>query len=229
MTGALFHDRENAGRQLAARLLDYQADFPVVLALPRGGVPVAAPIAKALRAPLDLVLVRKLGAPHNPELAIGAVAGTAGAPQWFLHDELIRHLAVPEDYIRRAAERELAVIDRRRRDYVGDRAPVPLEGRVVIIVDDGIATGATAGLALRIVRQAKPSGVVLAAPVAPPSALGRLRDLYDRAVCVMTPEDFSGVGQFYEDFRQTTDAEVVCLLRGAVPDDGLKGGHAKPR
>jgi len=211
----LFDDRADAGRRLAERLMPLKDRHPVVLALPRGGVPVAFPIARALKAPLDLVLVRKLGAPGNPELAVGAVGGSSQHPAIILNEEVVRLLAVDPQHIRRTAEDELATIERRRADYLQGRRPVAVQGRTVILVDDGIATGATTALALDLVRKGDPASLVLAVPVAPPATLERLRPLCDEIVCLSVPEEFFGVGQFYRDFSQTTDMEVKNLLAGS--------------
>lgn len=214
MTRDVFRDRADAGRRLAVRVLERQPARPVVLALPRGGVPVAAEVARACKAPLDLVLVRKLGAPSNPELAVGAVCGTPDDPQILRHPGTMRQLGVPDSWIDRAAARELAEIERRRRIYLGDRPPVDIKGRTVVLVDDGIATGATVSLALQLLRRQRPLRLLLAVPVAPPSALATLKPLCDDIVTLIATEDFHGVGQFYRDFHQVSDSEVVALLKG---------------
>lgn len=210
----LFRDRADAGRRLAVRVLERQLARPVVLALPRGGVPVAVEVARRLKAPLDLVLVRKLGAPADPELAVGAVSGTPDDPQIVRHTDTLRLLGVPDGWIERAAARELVEIERRRRLYLGDRPPVDIKGRSVVLIDDGIATGATVSLALQLLRRQRPLRILLATPVAPPSALATLKPLCDDIVTLIETEDFHGVGQFYRDFHQVSDAEVMALMKG---------------
>ncbi|MBS0559807.1 MAG: phosphoribosyltransferase [Proteobacteria bacterium] len=209
-----FSDRESAGRLLAARLAALKDANPVVLALPRGGVAVAAPIARALAAPLDLVLVRKIGAPDQPELAIGAIVDGA-PPELVMDPARVAALHVGADYIARAQDEALREIERRRAVYAAGRSPVEVAGRTAIVVDDGIATGATVLAALRAVRRRGPARLVLAAPVAPTDAVARLREEADEAVFLDTPANFYAVGQFYEAFPQLTDAEVVALLRDA--------------
>lgn len=211
----VFRDRADAGRRLAVRVLERQPVRPVVLALPRGGVPVAAEVARACKAPLDLVLVRKLGAPSNPELAVGAVCGTPAEPHILRHADTMRQLGIPDSWIERAAQRELAEIERRRRLYLGERPPIDIKGRSVVLVDDGIATGATVALALQLLRRQRPLRILLATPVAPPSALATLRPLCDDIVTLVATEDFHGVGQFYRDFHQVSDGEVMAALKGA--------------
>jgi putative phosphoribosyl transferase len=212
---ALFADRSEAGRALAQRLLQFKDERPVVLALPRGGVPVGFEVARALDAPLDLVLVRKIGAPFQPELALGAVVD-GGRAETVLNEQTIREFQIPESYIAKESARQLAEIERRRRLYLADRPRVPLEGRTTIVVDDGIATGATMEAALHATRRANPKRLVLATPVAPPDTLERLRPQVDEVVCLATPWLFGAIGVFYEDFRQLGDEEVVDLLRRAT-------------
>ncbi|MBN9509856.1 MAG: phosphoribosyltransferase [Alphaproteobacteria bacterium] len=219
-----FADRSEAGRLLAARLLaarlpSQEARRPVVLALPRGGVPVGFEVARALNAPLDLLLVRKIGAPHQPELAIGAIAD-GEAPVLETDSELIERLHIPPAYVERTKQAELAELERRRRAYLGDQAPIDLHGRAAIVVDDGIATGATMRAALRSVRRRGPAALILAVPVAPPDTLARMRAEVDEVVCLEAPEDFMAVGQFYRDFPQLDDAEVTALLARARAEKG---------
>jgi putative phosphoribosyl transferase len=210
-TAMVFTDRRAAGRQLAERLLTLRDKNPVVLALPRGGVPVGFEIARTLAAPLDLVLVRKIGAPHQDELAVGAVA-EGEQPELVTDPEAIRHLGIARAYIDQAKSAALQEIARRRRVYIGDRPPVEIAGRTAIVVDDGIATGATMLAALRATRRRNLARLVLAVPVAPRSTLRRLRREVDEIVCLESPTDFFAVGQFYRDFPQLHDAEVTALL-----------------
>lgn len=210
-TDGLFRNRRDAGVRLALALETYKARRPVVMALPRGGVPVAAEVATALDAPLDLVLVRKIGVPIQPELAMGAVAD-GGTPTVVRNEEVIRLAGVDEEAFKRAQDRELREIERRRHTYLGDRPPIDVAGRLVIVVDDGIATGATTRAALRSVAARKPSALVLAVPVAPPSAAAELRLEVDELVCLETPEDFFAIGTYYDDFSQVSDDEVRRLL-----------------
>ncbi len=215
----LFRDRSEAGRRLAERLMHLAGASPVVLALPRGGVPVGFEIARALEAPLDLVLVRKIGAPFQPELALGAVVD-GGRAETVLNEDLVREFQIPEGYLAQEGARQLEEIERRRELYLAGRARVPLEGRTAIVVDDGIATGATMEAALRATRRADPDRLVLAVPVAPADTLERLRPEVDELVCLATPRLFGAIGAFYDDFRQLTDEQVVDLLRRAGRSEG---------
>jgi putative phosphoribosyl transferase len=207
-----FQNREQAGRALAARLGAYRNSGTVVLALPRGGVPVGREIATALGAPLDLVLVRKIGAPSQPELAIGAISD-GEQPDLVLNERIVGILDVEPGYLEREKTRALAEIDRRRRLYLGGRTPVALEGRTAILVDDGLATGMTALAALRGVRRRHPRRIVLAVPVASPEIVEMLRPEADEIVCLQVSDELMSVGEAYLDFRQLTDEEVVALLR----------------
>jgi putative phosphoribosyl transferase len=202
-----FIDRSDAGRRLAQALLLYKDRQPVILALLRGGVPVAAQVAAALDAPLDLILVRKIGAPMQPELAMGAVAN-GGAPIVVRNEEVIRLAGIDEAEFAAVRDRELAEIERRRRLYLGDRTPVDVEGQVAIVIDDGVATGATTRAALRATRLRRPSKLVLAVPVAPTDTLVALRDEADDVVCLEDHESFGAIGFYYADFRQLSDQEV---------------------
>jgi len=209
-----FADRRAAGARLAVALGHLRAAEPVVLALPRGGVPVAFEIAKALDAPLDLLLVRKIGVPGHEELALGAVVDGAH-PQFVLNEDVARMTAPPPGYLEAAQERALAEIERRRRLYLGEAKPIAVKGRVAIVVDDGIATGATMKAGLRGVKRNEPSRLVLAAPVAPPSSIAELSAECDEVVTLATPEPFYAVGLYYADFAQTSDEEVVDLIAKA--------------
>ncbi len=206
-----FKNRKDAGRKLAARLLQYKQYEPVVLALPRGGVPVAYEVAQALDAPLDVIVVRKLGAPGQPELGIGAVVD-GDHPQSVLNEDVMSMLDVSDEYLHREVELELQEIRRRQAKYRGGRPPVQTEGRTVIVVDDGIATGGSMRAALRGLRRVRPQRLILAAPVAPPETIESLQSEADDVVCLSTPVSFRAVGQFYDDFTQTTDEEVIRLL-----------------
>lgn len=206
-----FVDRTEAGRKLAKALARYKSQQPLVLALPRGGVPVAAEVAGALDAPLDLILVRKIGVPYQPELAMGAVVDGA-EPVTVRNEEVIRLAGVSEPEFNTIRDQQLAEIERRRKVYLGDRPHTPLAGRCIIVIDDGIATGATTRAALRATRLRKPSRLVLAVPVAPTDTLEKLRDEADEVVCLEDYENFGAIGLFYSDFRQTSDEEVIELL-----------------
>jgi putative phosphoribosyl transferase len=209
-----FTDRHQAGRLLAKRLAHLKGEHPIVLALPRGGVPVGYEIARALAAPLDLVLVRKIGAPDQPELAIGAVAD-GEQPELVTDPQLAAWLAVPAGYLEAVKARELKEIERRRRLYFGDRPAVEVRGRAAILVDDGIATGATMLAAVRATRRRAPSRLVVAVPVASPDTLERMQQEADEVVCLDTPTDFMAVGQFYRHFPQLEDEEVIDLIDAA--------------
>jgi len=206
-----FADREEAGRSLLKLLRPLQLTHPLILALPRGGVPVAFEIAAGLNAEMDVLIVRKLGAPDQPELAIGAVID-GGRPEILLNERLVARLGVSEDYLKGEVDDQLREIERRKEKYRGARPDPLIEGRPVIVVDDGIATGATVKAALTALRRRNPSRLVLAIPLAPPDALDGLRSLVDEVVCPLLPEDFQAVGQFYEDFHAVEDREVIALL-----------------
>jgi putative phosphoribosyl transferase len=210
-----FIDRHDAGRQLAKAVAALELDDPIVLALPRGGVPVAYEVAKALRAPLDLLLVRKLGAPRHEEYGIGAVVDGAN-PQIVLNEEAMSIVRPPPGYVDAEVQRQLAELERRRKIYLGSHRALPTAGKTVVMVDDGIATGSTATVALRALRKAGAAKIVLAVPVAPDDVVEALRKECDEIVCLSTPRQFRAVGLHYEDFGQTTDDEVVELLRDAA-------------
>lgn len=205
----LFTDRTDAGRRLAQALGHLETRRPVVLGLPRGGVPVAFEVAQFLGAPLDVIVVRKLGVPYHPELGFGAI-GEGGVR--VISDEIVRHAGVREKDLVSVERAEEAELVRRARTYRDGRPRLPLEGRAVIVVDDGVATGATARAACQVVRAQGAAYVVLAVPVASPDVADRLRSEVDEVVCLSTPQLFSAVGEWYRDFSQTSDEEVVSLL-----------------
>ncbi|MCZ0961412.1 phosphoribosyltransferase [Paracoccus benzoatiresistens] len=217
LNNSLFSDRVDAGRQLADRLAPYHGQECVVLALPRGGVPVALPVARKLKAPLDVLFVRKIGAPGYPEFAIGAVVD-GDNPQVVMNEGVPSRLAA-DGYLQTEVPRLLQEIDRRRKLYLGDRRPVPIGGRTAIVVDDGIATGATMRAGLLGLERQNPARIVVAVPVAPAEALDRLRGVADDIVCLRTPDPFRAVGLHYRDFAQVSDAEVVAALREGSPDE----------
>ena len=205
-----FRDRHEAGKLLAKALMEFKGrKDALVLGIPRGGVVVAYEVAKALGLPLDVFIARKIGAPGNPELAVGAVASDGTI---VLDDYAIRMLGVSEEYIRQEAERQKREIERRLKAYRGGREGYPISGKTVILVDDGVATGATTTAALRAIRANDPAEVILAVPVAPPETVRKLEREADRVVCLYTPSPFWAVGAFYANFEQTSDYEVKALL-----------------
>ncbi len=216
ITPVRFADRSDAGRRLAQQLMPLRAERPVVVALPRGGVPVAYEISAALEAPLEVLAVRKLGAPHNPEFGIGAVAedGTG-----VLDRDAIAALGVGEDQLEAILEREAAELRRRVELYRRGRPRLDLEDRTVIVVDDGIATGVTDAAALRALRSMEPRKLVLAVPVCAPESAARLARDADQMICLQQPELFYGVGHWYHDFSQVSDEEVLALLGRSQPDN----------
>ena len=207
----MFENRQQAGRQLGQRLLHLIDERPVVLGLPRGGVVVAAEVALALGAPLDVLVVRKLGAPHQPELAIGAVTN-GDQPQRILNDRVIAMVGVSDEYLQTETAAQLDEVQRRQALYRGGRSAVTIRERTVIVVDDGIATGATVRAGIRSLRQTNVKQIVLAVPVSPPQTAELLRTEVDELVCLATPHTFAAVGAFYQDFIQTTDAAVIAAL-----------------
>jgi putative phosphoribosyl transferase len=221
-----FADRRAAGRELGEAVKLLQLDAPLVLALPRGGVPVAFEVAKALDAPLDLLLVRKLGSPGHAELGIGAITDGA-TPRVVLNQGLIQQLGVPEEYIRTEVDEQSAELERRRRAYLGGREPLAVKGQSVVLVDDGIATGSTVRVALEALRANGAAPLILAVPVAPASVLATLEPLTDGVICLATPTPFFAVGEHYEQFGQTTDDEVIQLLAQAGAHRA-EGGDATP-
>jgi putative phosphoribosyl transferase len=210
-----YADRGDAGRRLASKLAHLKDRQPVVLALPRGGVAVGFEIAQALDAALDIVLVRKIGVPWQPELALGAVTDGA-SPETFVDRDLATSLDIPDSYISEETARQLEEIERRRKLYCEGRPAVEVAGRTAIVVDDGIATGATMRVALQAVRRRGPARLVLAVPVAPPDTLAALGREADEAVCLETPIGLGAIGFYYRDFHQLSDAEVTNLLARAL-------------
>ncbi|HYA72956.1 MAG TPA: phosphoribosyltransferase family protein [Roseiarcus sp.] len=206
-----FLDRAEAGRKLARALASYKDQNPVVLALPRGGLPVAAEIAAALEAPLDIVLVRKIGVPYQPELAMGAVVD-GGEPVTVRNEDVISAAGVSEREFKAACSRELVEIERRRVLFLGQRRRAEIAGRTAIVTDDGVATGATARAALQAIRKRGPKKLVLAIPVAASDTVEELRSEVDALVCLEAPRRFGAVGAFYADFSQVRDEEVNAIL-----------------
>ena len=221
-----FRNRIDAGRQLASHLAEYAGRSDVlVLALPRGGVPVAAEIAARLRAPLDVCLVRKLGVPDHPEYAMGAIA--AGGIEVLSHD-VIEALRIPHALVEHVAVRERLELDRRDALYRRARAPLKVRDRIVILVDDGLATGSSMEVAILALQAQHPARIVVAAPVGARDTCHRLAAMADAVVCPLQPQRFDAVGRWYEDFRETPDEEVIRLLEEASPRPASAAGHGDP-
>ncbi len=217
---ARFQDRADAGRRLADRLDAYAGrDDVLVLALPRGGVPVGREVARALHAPLDVFIVRKLGVPGQPELAMGAIA--TGDTR-VINPEVVELLDISDEVIDRVAGAEREELERRERAYRGDRPPPRLDGRIVILVDDGLATGATMRAAAAAARKRNPARIVVAVPVAPPPTCETIQREVDEMICLQKPEPFMAVGLWYERFEQVSDDEVAALLEEAARDAGRR-------
>lgn len=212
----IFADRRDAGRQLAGALRRFRDADPIIMALPRGGVPVAVEVAKALEAPLDLLIVRKIGAPGHSELGIGAVVDGSD-PQIVLNEEAMRFVAPPAGYVEAEMQRQLREIEARRQKYLAGRRALPIAGRTVIVVDDGIATGGTVRVALRAMSRAGAARVILAVPVAPPDTLDALQADAGEIICLSTPDPFFSVGEHYASFEQTSDEEVIRLMDEVRP------------
>ena len=206
----MFQNRQEAASRLADRLVDYKGRHPLVLAIPRGAVPMARLIAERLEGDFDVVLVRKLRAPHQPELAIGSVDESG----WTYIAPYAASMGVDKDYVETEKRLQMDTIRKRRAQYTPIRPPIDPAARVVIVVDDGLATGATMISALHGLRQHKPARLVCAVPVAPPDTLARVGEMADEVVCLESPEFFQAVGQFYRDFPQVEDDEVIALLKG---------------
>jgi putative phosphoribosyl transferase len=207
-----FADRRAAGAELAQKIAAMTAAEPIVLALPRGGVPVAVEIARTLGAPLELVFVRKIGHPTQRELAVAAVVD-GGDAEVVVNDDVVRRAKLPPGYIAEQTNIELAEIDRRRRVYLGNRSHIALEGRTLILVDDGVATGASVRAAMAALRRKSPKRLILAVPVAARETLAALRRELDDVVCLTVPEPFLAVGESYRDFHDLTDDEVIASMR----------------
>jgi putative phosphoribosyl transferase len=207
-----FADRRDAGRRLAAKLGSLSDEHPVVVGLPRGGVPVAAEVASALGAALEILAVRKLGAPHNPEYGIGAIAEDGSR---VFDPAALTALGIDRDELESIVAREVGELRRRVALYRGSRRPLPLEGRVAVVVDDGVATGVTDTAALRAIRRQRPRRLVLAVPVGARDSIALLQEEADEVVCLIAPRLLRGVGQWYRDFSQVSDQEVVASLGGA--------------
>jgi putative phosphoribosyl transferase len=205
-------DREEAGQRLAAALLQYRDEAPLVLALPRGGVPVAYEVARALDAPMDIWIVRKVGVPGHTELGLGAVAEGGHV---FLSQEIMRYVGLSSETVTAAARSEAAEVERRVRQFRGDRPAPAVEGKTVILVDDGIATGGTVRAAILALRAQRARKIVLAVPVAAADSIEELRPEVDDVVCLLAPSDLYAIGLWYEDFRQVSDDEVQALLERA--------------
>ncbi|WP_296372549.1 phosphoribosyltransferase [Yoonia sp.] len=217
-----FADRTDAGRQLGEKLAGMKLVDPVIYALPRGGVPVAAQVAHMLHAPLDLILVRKIGAPGNPEVALGAIA--EGSNRIEMNEHIRQISGATDTFIRRAQAQQLAELDRRKERYLGDRPRENPADRTAIVIDDGLATGATMKAALRALKDQGARRIVVALPVAPESALAALTGLADDIVCLLRARLFRGVGAFYRDFRQLTDEDVIRLM-AQFPANGGKAAR----
>jgi len=214
-----FKNRKDAGKKLSESLKEIVTNIEnaVILAIPRGGVEVGYEVSSETGIPLDVVIPRKLSAPGNPELAIGAVTGDGSV---YIDEKLIRYLGIKESYIIKEVEEKLGEIKKRESIYRGENPPLDIEGKTVIIIDDGIATGATMISALYALRNKNPGRIIVAIPVAPQDAVERVKEVADDVICLHSPEMFFAVGQFYEDFRQTTHEEVLDLLATS----GKRGG-----
>ena len=219
-----FRDRTEAGRLLGKAIAEKDYPDPVVLALPRGGIPIAIEVARALAAPMDLILVRKIGVPSQPELAAGAIVD-GGEPETIYNDDVIAITGLTRNHVDEIGKRQLEEIERRRALYLKDRPAVPVAGRTAIIVDDGIATGATARAALHAMRRKQAQQVVLAVPVGPTDTLASFAGEADEVICLSEPTPFYAIGIHYLDFRQLDDDDVIDLMAEA---DRLRGDETEP-
>lgn len=210
----MFRDREDAGIRLALKLMKFKNENPLIIALPRGGVPVGYEIAKGLEAELDIIIVRKLGAPYNPELAVGALV-EGEPPQVVRNENIIEYLGVTEEFLQESIKQQNEEIVRRQKLYREGKVITNPEDRTVILVDDGIATGATMKVALKGIKAKKPEKIIVAVPVGPPDVIHSLREEADEVICLNMPQYLYAIGEHYEDFSQTTDEEVVVLLSAA--------------
>ncbi len=208
----MYANRQHAGELLAEKMLDYQVDSPLILAVPRGGVTVAEPVWQALGGELDLTIARKIGAPYQQELAIGAVTADGFI---MLNENLVERLNISEEYIAAAKEKEHAEISRRMEAYRGKKSYPVIKNRTVIVIDDGVATGFTLLAALRSIKKEDPAYTFLAVPVGPPETISILEKEVEKLICLTAPRHFSAVGQFYQDFSQVSDEEVVAILKKA--------------
>lgn len=214
MRASAYRDRRHAGAELAEHLMPLAATNPLVLALPRGGVPVGYEVAKRLKAPLDVLIVRKIGLPGHEEFGIGALV-VGDHPEIVMNQEMVQRLRPDPALVEQEIDRQIIEAERRRQLYIGDKEPEPVHDQTVIVVDDGIATGGTVRAALSAVRKGNPAYLALAVPVGPPDVLDSLKSICDAVICPLRPHPFGAVGAFYEDFSQTSDAEVRALLKQA--------------
>lgn len=205
----IYKDRQDAGRQLAEKLTKFKDENPIIIALPRGGVVTGYEVAKVLHAPLDVLITRKLGAPFQPELGIGAIAPNNVR---ILNLDAIRFIGISKDQMEEIIQRETKEMHRRIKLYRGNLPPLDLQGKTVIVVDDGLATGVTAGAAILAIRQMTPEKIILAVPVSPIDTASRFKEEVDEFICLQQPHDFFAVGQYYYDFDQVTDEQVISLL-----------------
>jgi len=210
----IFEDRQDAGKRLAAELNKNKRDDVVILALPRGGIEIAQQVSKVLNAPFDCLFVRKLGSEFNPEVGIGAIV-EGNPPQTFLNEDLVKVLKITPDFIEQEKKRQLEVMREQEKKFRPNLKRLTLTGKSVIVVDDGVATGATVKAALKGLKSEKPKKLILAVPVAPPSTVAELKKDVDEVVCVLTPTDFQAVGQFYRRFPRLDDEKVIKLLGGS--------------
>jgi len=207
----IFEDRTEAGKLLAEKLEKFRDEHPVILALPRGGLPIGYEISKALAAPLDIILVRKIGAPGSPELAIGAVVD-GDEPELVLNERVVAIYNFPDEYLEEQKQKQLKEIERRRKLYLAGRSPINVEGKTAIIVDDGIATGSTALAAVHALKRKNPKRVVIAVPVAPADTMQKFEQEADEVICLHAPTQFFAIGAFYDNFDQLTDEDVINIL-----------------